>query len=254
MFKEENQIFLYLVGILVFFGIFILVGQNLNVTKIISFGRIFNNPDDLFDTKPTPALDPNLNYFAVFNTSKGSFTVDLYEKNAPNNVNNFVYLSQNNYYVDTKFHRLVPNVLVQGGDRNTLDTDPSNDGRGRAGYVLNDEINLGSMPLSQEQKDLLVDSGLKEDLAVETIPSKQYMVFMASDGYDTISTQFFIVLADNSNNIHSYFNGKFTPIGEVTDGGRTLQSINSVSVDDPTSDFAKPTENIVLQNIVIQTR
>jgi cyclophilin family peptidyl-prolyl cis-trans isomerase len=253
MFKEENQIFLYLVGILVFFGIFIVVGQNLNVTKILSLGRIFNNPDDLFDSAPTHALEIDKNYIAIFNTSKGSFTVNLYEDSAPNNVNNFVYLSNNKYYEGTKFHRLVPHVLVQGGDRNTLDTDPDNDGRGRAGYVLNDEINLSLLPLSQEQKDTLVRDGLKENATVVTPPSKQYMLFMANDGFDTVSTQFFITLADSSNNIHSYFNGKFTPIGEVTEGAGTLSSINSVPVDDPTSDFAKPTENIVLQNIVIQT-
>lgn len=252
MFKEENQIFLYLIGILIAFGIFIAAGQNLTVTKILTMGRIFNNPDDLFATAPTNTLETDKNYIAIFNTSKGSFTVDLYEKNAPNNVNNFVYLSNNNYYTGTTFHRLVPHVLIQGGDRNTLDDDLSNDGRGRAGYVLNDEINLSLLPLSQEQKDTLIRNGLKENATVVTPPSKQYMLFMANDGYDTVSTQFFITLADSSNNIHTYFNGKFTPIGEVTDGTSILISINSVPVDDPNSDFARPLENIVLQNIAIQ--
>lgn len=252
MFKEENQIFLYLVGILVFFGIFIMVGQNISVGKILSFGNVFN-PADEFADAPEYTINTDNNYIAIFNTSKGSFTVDLYEKTAPQNVNNFIYLSNSDFYVDTVFHRLVPHVLLQGGDRNTLDDDLQNDGQGRAGYVMKDEINLSLLPLTDEYKQELVNSGLEENFSVTTPASTQYTVFMATDGYDTVSTQFFVVLADSSNNIHNYFNGKFTPIGIVTSGTDTLQSINSVTVDEADSNFSRPVEDIVLQNIVIQT-
>ncbi len=253
MFKQENQVFLYLVGILICFGILIVAGQNLSLGKILSIGKLFDDPDDPFQEAPAQTIDQNLNYFATVNTSQGSFTIDLFEKNAPVNVNNFVYLANNNYYVNTKFHRLVPNLLLQGGDRNTLNTDPNDDGQGRAGYVLDGEVNLDSLPLSQEEKDKLRGEGFLSNATLTTPASKQYIVFMANDGYDTNSTQFFIVLADSSSKVHQYFNGRFTPIGLVSAGLQTLQNINLIPVDNPESNFAKPTENIVLQSIVIQT-
>ncbi len=253
MFKEENQVFLYLVGILISFGILIVTAQNISLSKILTIGKIFNDPEDIFANSPAITIDQNLNYLATVTTNLGTFTIDLFEKNAPTNVNNFVHLANNNYYVNTLFHRLVPNVLVQGGDRNTLNTEPTDDGQGRAGYVLKGEVNLDSLPLSQEEKDKLIGEGYESTASLTTPAAKQYMVFMANDGYDTNSTQFFIVLADSSSQIIQFFNGRFTPIGLITSGIQTLQNINNVPVDDPESNFAKPTQNIVLQNIVIQT-
>lgn len=70
---------------------------------------------------------------AVIKTNKGDIKVFLYPEAAPVNVANFVYLAQHNFYNGLKFHRVISNVLAQGGD-------PEGTGVGDPGYTLNDEI------------------------------------------------------------------------------------------------------------------
>lgn len=70
---------------------------------------------------------------AVIKTSKGDIKVFLYPEAAPVNVANFVYLAQHKFYNGLKFHRVISNVLAQGGD-------PEGTGVGDPGYTLNDEI------------------------------------------------------------------------------------------------------------------
>ena len=70
---------------------------------------------------------------AVIKTNKGDIKVFLYPEAAPVNVANFVYLAQHKFYNGLKFHRVISNVLAQGGD-------PEGTGVGDPGYTLNDEI------------------------------------------------------------------------------------------------------------------
>ena len=52
---------------------------------------------------------------AEIKTGKGTMTVDLYEKDAPNTVANFVKLSKDGFYNGLTFHRVLPNFVIQGG-------------------------------------------------------------------------------------------------------------------------------------------
>ena len=70
---------------------------------------------------------------AVIKTTKGDISVYLYPEAAPKNVANFVYLAKNNFYNGLTFHRVIQNVLIQGGD-------PLGNGTGGTGYTVNDEI------------------------------------------------------------------------------------------------------------------
>ncbi len=56
---------------------------------------------------------------AVFDTNKGIIKVQLDGKGAPIHVANFCELAESGFYDDTKFHRLVPGFVLQGGDPNT---------------------------------------------------------------------------------------------------------------------------------------
>jgi len=76
---------------------------------------------------------------AVFETDKGPFTVILFEDEAPNTVANFVSLIEKGFYDGTAFHR-VENFCIQGGDPNSKNEDPSDDGKGGPGYTIADEI------------------------------------------------------------------------------------------------------------------
>jgi cyclophilin family peptidyl-prolyl cis-trans isomerase len=73
---------------------------------------------------------------AVLQTSKGEIVVELFENEAPNTVANFLSLIKAGAYDGTLFHRVIPNFMAQGGDPNTLDDDPQNDGMGGPGYAI----------------------------------------------------------------------------------------------------------------------
>ena len=66
----------------------------------------------------------------LFKTTHGDIVIELFENEAPNTVANFISLVENKKYDGTVFHRVIPNLIAQGGDPNTLDDDPSNDGQG----------------------------------------------------------------------------------------------------------------------------
>jgi peptidyl-prolyl cis-trans isomerase B (cyclophilin B) len=75
------------------------------------------------------SIDTNKTFVATFDTSKGKIVVDLFPKEAPNTVNNFVFLARDKFYDGTKFHRVIDNFMIQGGD-------PEGTGRGGPGYRL----------------------------------------------------------------------------------------------------------------------
>lgn len=81
---------------------------------------------------PAMQLDPNKNYTARFKTSKGEFDIQLFAKEAPITVNNFVFLARDGFYDGIRFHRVIADFMIQGGD-------PTGTGRGDAGYKWNDE-------------------------------------------------------------------------------------------------------------------
>ena len=72
----------------------------------------------------------------LIKTSKGDILIELFENEAPNTVANFISLVEAKFYDGTRFHRVIPNFMTQGGDPNTLDKDPSNDGQGGPGYQI----------------------------------------------------------------------------------------------------------------------
>lgn len=105
----------------------------------------------------------------LFKTSKGDVLLELFENEAPNTVANFVSLVESGKYDGTEFHRVIPLFMAQGGDPNTLDDDPSNDGQGGLGYTIACEC---------------YDEGARKHF--------QGSISMAHAGKDTGSSQFFL--------------------------------------------------------------
>lgn len=66
-------------------------------------------------------------------TKKGTMTVEFYEKDAPNTVDNFIKLSEKGYYDGLTFHRVIPNFVIQGGC-------PEGTGAGGPGYSIDCEL------------------------------------------------------------------------------------------------------------------
>jgi peptidyl-prolyl cis-trans isomerase B (cyclophilin B) len=77
-------------------------------------------------------IDADKKYSATFSTSRGEIVCELFAKEAPKTVNNFVFLARDKFYDGTKFHRVLANFMIQGGD-------PEGSGRGGPGYRFEDE-------------------------------------------------------------------------------------------------------------------
>ena len=94
---------------------------------------VFNEIQRKFAAAPAMQIDRNQTYLATFETTKGRIVVELYAKDAPITVNNFVFLAKAGYFDGLNFHRYVPGFVVQGGD-------PDGNGTGGPGYTIKDEF------------------------------------------------------------------------------------------------------------------
>ena len=86
-----------------------------------------------YSAPPAMTIDVNKKYSAAFNTSRGEILCELFAKDAPKTVNNFVFLAREKFYDGTVFHRVIPNFMIQGGD-------PTGTGSGGPGYQFADEL------------------------------------------------------------------------------------------------------------------
>ena len=157
---------------------------------------------------------------AIMQTNFGEIKFELYEKDAPKTVANFVKLAESGFYDGTKFHRVIKGFMIQAGDPNSRDDDWSDDGRGGPGYMFEDEIN--------EHK--IVSGALA----------------MANAGPNTNGSQFFIVTAQAA----PWLDGKHTVFGRVIEGMEIVDKIENVAVDKSKGDH--PIEDVVVEEILIQ--
>jgi peptidyl-prolyl cis-trans isomerase B (cyclophilin B) len=155
-----------------------------------------------YSAPPAMTIDPSKNYTATFTTSRGTIVVDLFAKDAPKTVNNFVFLAREGFYDGTVFHRVINDFMIQGGD-------PTGTGRGGPGYKFEDEVK--SNPRRHQVGSLS----------------------MANAGPNTNGSQFFITHAATE-----WLDGKHTVFGQVRSGqdivNATKQSdvLQSVTVEE----------------------
>ena len=70
---------------------------------------------------------------AQMNTDKGTMLIEFFDQDAPKAVNNFITLAKKGFYDGVKFHRVIPNFMIQGGD-------PTGTGSGGPGYSIDCEL------------------------------------------------------------------------------------------------------------------
>lgn len=99
-----------------------------------------------YSSAPAMQIDPNKKYSATIETNRGTIELDLFAAQAPIAVNNFVFLAKEGFYDGLKFHRVVANFVIQGGD-------PNGDGRGGPGYQWADDP--GSLKLKHDGPGVL---------------------------------------------------------------------------------------------------
>lgn len=148
------------------------------------------------------AIDPAKKYTATINTSKGDIVIELFPEHAPKTVNNFVFLARENFYDGIKFHRVISNFMIQGGD-------PTGIGSGGPGYRFEDETR--NNPLRHETG----------------------VLSMANAGANTNGSQFFI-----THSPQPHLDGKHTVFGKVVQGQDVVNAIrqgdvmNSVTINE----------------------
>jgi len=125
-----KRIILSITTIFLFFSFSQSLAQSGNMT-VVEF--LTDEPVREFG-KAEWVLQPSRDYWALIKTSKGNIYIDLFEREAPRTVNNFVFLTLNRYYEDVPFHRVLEGFMAQTGD-------PTGTGRGNPGYFFNDEFN-----------------------------------------------------------------------------------------------------------------
>lgn len=157
---------------------------------------------------------------AVINTAKGDITLELYPKVAPKTVTNFVKLANAKFYDGTKFHRVISDFMIQGGDPLSKQDD-SRVGTGGPGYKFEDEINPKALGLTSEQIAELEARGYVYDFSLKSMKVDVGTIAMANSGPNTNGSQFFIVTQKAQPHLY----GLHTVFGKVTKGMEVVRSI-----------------------------
>lgn len=147
-------------------------------------------------------IDPSKTYSATIQTNRGDIVIDLHADKTPQTVNNFVALARDGYYNNIKFHRVIADFMVQGGD-------PTGSGRGGPGYNFKDEFHP------------------------ELAHDGPGVLSMANAGPNTNGSQFFIthVATKWLDNKHSVF-GKVRSGQDVVDAIQQGDVMESVEIEE----------------------
>ena len=140
-----------------------------------------------WDSPPPMIIDTSKKYTAIIVTEKGNLVLELFARDVPRTVNNFVFLAQEGYYDGTTFHRVLPGFMAQGGDQ-------TGTGMGGPGYIFDNEIT--------EHKH--VTGALS----------------MANAGANTNGSQFFICYTPQP-----ALDGGYSVFGQLIDGMDVLENI-----------------------------
>jgi cyclophilin family peptidyl-prolyl cis-trans isomerase len=170
----------------------------------------------------TPAQEKAMseyeNKVAELHTSAGEIDIRFYPDVAPNHVKNFIDLAEKGFYNGTKFHRVIPGFMIQGGDPNTKSGDPSMWGTGGSGTNVKGEFS--------------------------TVKHKRGIVSMArSQSRDSASSQFFIMVND-----YPSLDGEYSVFGQVTKGMDVADKI----VSSPKGMNDRPNNPVTIDKVVIR--
>jgi len=204
---EQLLLFMLLAAVMIFSA----CSSNSEISQTTKEVKIMKWPNP-----PPMSIDPGKEYQTTIKTNLGDIVVQLFPKDAPIAVNNFVFLARQGFYDGVKFHRVVKGFVIQGGD-------PTGTGAGDPGYKFADEK-------------------VTRDYVAGTLA-------MANSGSNTNGSQFFITLADLSGRL-----GKdYTIFGLVTDGFNIVQKIGNVPVKAraPGDEISLPTVDVHVNSITI---
>ncbi len=160
---------------------------------------------------PTGAGGPRV----VVTTVEGPIVLRLFPREAPRTVANFTKLVREGYYDSLTFHRIVPDFVIQGGDPNSRNDNPFDDGQGGPGYTVPAEIGR---------------KHLKGAVAMARLPDA------ANPSRASNGSQFYIALRDLPQ-----LDGGYTVFGEVVSGWDTIARLTALA---KRKDVARQNENV----------
>ena len=164
------------------------------------------------------AMSQYENKVAEIHTSAGQIDIRFYPDVAPNHVKNFIDLAEKGFYNGTRFHRVIPDFMIQGGDPNTKEGGTGMWGTGGSGTNVKAEFSR--------------------------VPHTRGIVSMARSGHpDSASSQFFIMVAD-----YPSLNGQYSVFGRVTKGMEVADKIVSA----PKDANDRPNNPTTIDKIVIR--
>ena len=189
---------------------FLVVGVSACSTKKVSEGSSAvstSNETSSINTNNKNMIDPKsfsdltkVYSQALIKTSEGDIKIKFYNSDAPLTVNNFLNLAKLGFYDGTKFHRIIKDFMIQGGDPLSKGTDASLYGTGGPGYQFKNEYSNHKLVAGN--------------------------IAMANAGLDTNGSQFFIVTAASTPSL----DGGYTNFGEVSEGMDVVRKIENSAV------------------------
>lgn len=164
-----------------------------------------------FTTCPPMTIDTDKKYTATIKTEKGDIIIQLFPKQAPIAVNNFIFLTKNGWYENIIFHRVIAGFVAQAGD-------PSGTGYGTPGYAFINEIS----------PELTFD--------------KAGVVAMANAGPGTNGSQFFITFAPAP-----HLDGKYTIFGKVISGMEIAENLTPRDTQQDLSQYGDKILTVIIE-------
>lgn len=196
-----------------------------NFSGVDSFDYTISDGENEATSKVHVIVTANTNPIALIDTTMGTIVVELYEDKVPITAGNFKDLANAGFYDETKFHRISPGFMIQSGDPNSKDDDPSDDGTGGPGYAIEDEFH-------------------------DDLKNLRGMISMANSGPNTGGSQFFILVGDAS-----WLDGAHAVFGKVLEGMDVVDNIANMDHDgrfDPNPGGGRPLTDVVVNSITIE--
>jgi peptidyl-prolyl cis-trans isomerase B (cyclophilin B) len=171
----------------------------------------------LLVSSPALATDP---VFGRMETDAGDILLVFYPELAPHHVDNFVHFARTGFYEGTVFHRIIPGFMIQGGDPNSKDADPRNDGTGSP--MLADILDAESAAVVENINAMLAERGyapvnvpvnLKAEFSRKVSHDRGVLSMARSNDPDSAGSQFFICHANAAQ-----LDGSYTVFGYAVTG------------------------------------
>ena len=194
------------------------------------------------------------------NEKTGTIKMELYPQNAPNSAANFMTLANNGFYNGLTFHRIEKDFVIQGGDKNgdgsgsgklsDLDKSVQEDSSSNYTYAIKGEFAANG-----------IDNPIKFEKGIVGMARSDYSSYgLTEEGYNSGSTQFFIVTTEDKTKLNA-LNKLYAPFGKVIEGYEYVEEIATLynkeekteSITTENSEGQKDENKVKIKSVTVDT-